>query len=193
MNHPSKAPKIPKELGADNSGRMEGNGKEDMRLWTTARPVTRGWVVLTVLGLTMAVVGTFLPWLRSGSVYRDSYATATAIDQLLSSDTNLGVLLRIWNGAPPAVTVCVVLFVVGWWRTAAVPAAVLSISMGTVAALLTVQGADAGGLVTITLPGPLTTTVGSALAFLGALGVLVTSRRKRHAPPVQRDREQVTR
>ena len=92
-----------------------------MRSWTTANPVTRGCVALTVLGLVTAVIGTFLPWLRSGNVHRDSHTAAAVIGQLLPSDTNVAVLLRAWNVLPLIATVCVVLLVLGWWRTAGDP------------------------------------------------------------------------
>ncbi|ACU97248.1 hypothetical protein [Saccharomonospora viridis] len=153
-----------------------------MRSWTTANPVTRGCVALTVLGLVTAVIGTFLPWLRSGNVHRDSHTAAAVIGQLLPSDTNVAVLLRAWNVLPLIATVCVVLLVLGWWRTAAIPTVMFSITVGTIAGLSSVQSTGAGSPVAITLPGPLTTTVGAALALLSALGILVSFRRNGTAP-----------
>ena len=48
---------------------------------TTASRAVVGWSALTATGLVVAAVGTFLPWLRSGLVNRDSYEAAAVVEK----------------------------------------------------------------------------------------------------------------
>ncbi|NIH80878.1 hypothetical protein [Amycolatopsis viridis] len=129
------------------------------------------------LGLALVVTGTFLPWFRSGSVSRSSYAAAGLADRLALLDHPLaGPALRAWVAVPAAAAVCLVLFVCGVARTAATVAALLAITGGTIALLATVQSGGTASVVSVSLSGPLTTLGGSALALAGALGTFITAR-----------------
>ncbi|MER7113040.1 hypothetical protein ACWGRK_14540 [Saccharomonospora azurea] len=151
-----------------------------MRSPASRAPASRaviGCGVLAAAGLVVAAVGTFLPWLRSGSVERDSYATAALLDHLLTLDPALRLALRAWNGVIVAAGVCVIVLVLGLWRTAASLITVTAITVGTVAALITIQSSDVTGLIGISTVGPATSTAGSALALLGGLGLFFATRR----------------
>ncbi|NIH83939.1 hypothetical protein [Amycolatopsis granulosa] len=129
------------------------------------------------LGLALVVAGTFLPWFRSGSVGRSSYAAAGLADRLALLDHPLaGPALRAWVAVPAVAAVCLVLFVCGVARTAATVTALLAITGGTIALLATVQSGGSAGVVSVSLSGPLTTLGGSALALAGALGTFITAR-----------------
>lgn len=151
-----------------------------MRWPVSGAPASRAviaWSAIATVGLLVATVGTFLPWLRSGSVDRDSYATAALLDHLLSLDPALELALRAWNGVVIAASGCVILLALGLWRTGASLVIVTAVTIGTVAALITIQGGDVIGLVGIHDLGPMTSTVGSALALFGGLGLLFSARR----------------
>lgn len=129
------------------------------------------------LGLALVVAGTFLPWFRSGSVSRSSYAAAGLADRLaLLDDPLAGTALRAWVVVPALAAVCLVLFVCGLARTAATLTVLLAITGGTIALLATIQAGGTAGLVSVSLGGPLTTLCGSALALAGAVGTFITAR-----------------
>jgi len=129
------------------------------------------------LGLALVVAGTFLPWFRSGSVSRSSYAAAGLADRLALLDHPLaGPALRGWVAVPALAAVCLVLFVCGLARTAATLTALLAITGGTIALVATIQAGGTAGVVSVSLGGPLTTLCGSALALAGALGTFMTAR-----------------
>lgn len=125
------------------------------------------------LGVVLIVIGTFLPWFRSGSTFRDSYQAIGLIRfyQLLD-DSPLNALLTVWVGLTPAITVCVVAYALGLRRTAACAAGVLAVLTGTVATVAVVQVGDGGALLGVAGTGPAVTLTGSALVLLGAVGVL---------------------
>lgn len=47
-------------------------------------------------GLAVELAGTFLPWVRSGSATRDSYAAGGALRRLLEPPGALDAVLRVW-------------------------------------------------------------------------------------------------
>ncbi|SFQ56469.1 hypothetical protein SAMN05421810_109241 [Amycolatopsis arida] len=135
---------------------------------------------VAAVGLVVVVVGTFLPWLRSGSVRRSSYETASLVDHFsLLDHALLGAVLRSWVAVPLVAASCVALLAVRLSRTAAIGTIVLAIVVGTVAVGVLVQGGDASGPVGLVPAGPLACLAGSTIALIGALGVLATSRRIR--------------
>ncbi|TDP91984.1 hypothetical protein EV186_108197 [Labedaea rhizosphaerae] len=124
------------------------------------------------LGVVLIVVGTFLPWFRSGSTRRDSYQAIGLIRfYRLLDGSPFDPLLTVWVGLTPAITLCVVAYALGLRRTAACVAGVLAVLTGTVATVAVVQ-VDDGGLLGVAGTGPAVTLTGSALVLLGAIGVL---------------------
>jgi hypothetical protein len=126
------------------------------------------------IGLILVTLGTFLPWLRSGSVYRDSYQSLGVLREL----GFIGGLVNVWVAMIPVAAMAIAVYAVGLRRSAAVVATVLAIIMGTIAGAAAVQGGGEGGLIGIASTGPTVTLVGAALALLGAVIVLVTQRKR---------------
>lgn len=142
----------------------------------TARILTVG----ACAGLVCVVVGTFLPWFRSGTVQRNSYETAALVDHFALFDNPVvSVALRCWVGVPLLSAACFGLYVLGISRTAATLTLLSTAVVGTTAGVTVVQDGGADGLIGVLPSGPTTTIVGAAMAAVGALGVLVTSRSAR--------------
>lgn len=129
-------------------------------------------------GLITLILGTFLAWSRSGTVYRDSYQSLGILRQLgfMEAFPALRSFLGVWLAVIPAVAIAIALYALGLRRSAAVLAAILAIMMGTIAGVAAVQDGDTNGLVGIASTGPVITFIGAVLALLGAVAVLVTGR-----------------
>lgn len=130
------------------------------------------------VGLLVAVAGMFLPWLRSGAVLRDSFQLVGLIRTLgfLRGDV-LDLLLRAWFAAIPAITLGVVAYALGARRAGATICLVATIFIGTIAGGATVESDGGDSSLGIAGTGPAVTLIGSALAVLGAVGVLMGRRR----------------
>lgn len=138
--------------------------------------------VVGVVGLVTAVVGTFLPWLRSGSVTRDSYEVL-ALRGFAGLDTATGDVVRVvWVGLTPLAVCCAVLGLARLRRIAAWGALLFGTIAGTVAALAAVQGGNEGALVGISLTGPVVTLCGAVLGIAGAITVLTANTRTAISP-----------
>lgn len=137
---------------------------------------------LGLLGLTTAVVGMFLPWLRSGAVLRDSFELAGVIQTLgfLRGDA-LELLLYAWYGLIPAITLCIAAYALGARRVAATFALLSAIILGTIAGGARVEVDSAAGPVGITAIGPTVSLIGAALAVAAALITLVGERARENA------------
>ncbi|WP_309110788.1 hypothetical protein [Saccharothrix sp.] len=138
----------------------------------------RTWgAVVGVVGLITGVAGTFLPWLRSGSVVRNSYEVL-AFRGFAGLDGAAGEVVRgVWVAITPLAVSCVVLWVLRLHRFAACAGLVFGTIAGTVAALAAVQGGNEGALVGITLTGPVVTLGGALLGVAGAITVLTAKSR----------------
>ncbi|GLZ36802.1 hypothetical protein Acsp05_04270 [Actinokineospora sp. NBRC 105648] len=120
----------------------------------------------------------FLPWLRSGTVLRDSFEVIGVITSLgfLDGDV-LELLLYAWFGVIPLVTLSVVAYALGFRRVSATISVVTAIISGTVSGGATVEGGGGDSPLGIAAAGPTTTLIGSVLAVLGAVGIVVSGRR----------------
>jgi hypothetical protein len=85
----------------------------------------------------------------------------------------LSAALHSWIAVPVLSAVCIGLFALSFARTAATFAAVLAISVGTIALLITVQTGGSDDLVGLSPTGPVTTLAGASIALAGALGTFV--------------------
>ncbi|MBK1782900.1 hypothetical protein [Prauserella cavernicola] len=150
-----------------------------------ARPAaTTVWAVLCSLGLALAVAGTFLPWFRSGSVERSSYQALGLVEHLkLLDNAVITAVLTGWIAVPLLSATAAGLVALGAARTGAALAALVSLVVGTVALLATVQAGEPERVIGVTTTGPLLTTTGMAIALAGALGVAFTARRTRTGTP----------
>jgi hypothetical protein len=135
------------------------------------RTLQRALLVFTAAGAAL-VVGTFLPWLHSGSTARSSYALVGLVDRLdITPGGPAALLIGGWPFVPLLVTSAVVL---AWWgRSTAslVVAAVAAIYAGGIAAVLAVG--SSGTPITVGIGTWVCATAG--LAFLAG-GVWVRVR-----------------
>lgn len=124
----------------------------------------RALVVFTGSG-ALLLLGTFLPWLRSGSTTRSSYALVGLIDRLdIAPGGAAALAITAWPFVPLLVTTAVV---AAWWgrsTTALVVAVVAALYAGGIAAVLAVG--SAGTPITVGI-GPWVCAA-AGVAFLGA-------------------------
>lgn len=156
-----------------------------MRGTPSAEPTIRRrtGAVLGVIGLVTAVVGFFLPWLRSGTVTRSSYEVL-ALRGFAGLDGVPGEVARgAWVALTPLAVCCVVLWMAGFHRIGAWIALVFGTIAGTVAALVAVQGGNEAALVGISLTGPVATLGGAVLGVAGAITVLTAKSRTAISTP----------
>ena len=129
---------------------------------------TPGWLDgALVAGLVVTVLGTFLPWLQSGSVSRNSYTTDGLLRRLLETDGAIGVVLDVWPFLAFACAAAAALTVlrVTWAALAlALPATALA---GTVAVV--VLDTDVHFIVRPATSGPAVTAAGAILSWLAIL------------------------
>jgi hypothetical protein len=123
-------------------------------------------------GVLALAAGTFLPWLRSGSVLRDSYQAIGAVRGVLNVGPVAAAGLDAWLAVVPVGSLCIALFALRARRTAAVLTCVLAVPAGTVAGLVAVQGGDQDALLAAATFGPVVSMVGAGLALAGAIAVL---------------------
>ena len=134
--------------------------------------------VAAAVGLALVVLGSFLPWVRSGTVFYTSYQSLGILRHLGFMDVfpALGVLLDVWLAVIPAAAVAIAMYALRLRRTAAVLAVILAMLMGTIAGAATVQGDDKGSVIGIASAGPVVMLTGAVLALIGAVVVLITQR-----------------
>lgn len=135
---------------------------------------------VATLGLAVLVLGTFLPWLRSGTVLRDSYQSVGALRGLVDGlNAQVGALLSAWLVVIPCCALCVAGYALGLRRTAAVLGMILSLVVGTAAGAVTVQGSAPDAVFGPVSTGPVVTLVGATIVLAGAITVMVCPRAPR--------------
>ena len=123
--------------------------------------------VMAGVGAVTTIIGTFLPWVRSGTRRRSSYEIFSLVERLgFSPSSAVGWGLRLWPVVPFLVTLAITLawFPRRWVTNAAALVAVLYV--GGVAAA--VETAPSTSLVSIEF-GPDVTLVGAVVLAGGAL------------------------
>jgi hypothetical protein len=128
---------------------------------------------VAAVGVVVALTGTFLPWLRSGVVMRDSYQEAAALHVLVGGTA--GGLLTVWPVVIPAWALCVALHALGLRQASAVLGCLLGVLTAAVAGVVLAQGARPGALIGPVTSGPSVTLVGAVLVLVGAVGVVAGS------------------
>lgn len=136
--------------------------------------VARAGAIMAAIGLAVLVVGTFLPWLRSGIVLRDSYQSVGALRDLVGGTP--GALLNAWLLVIPVTGLSIALYALRLRKVSAGLGCVVSLVVGTAAALVVVQGTNQGALVAATATGPTVTLCGATIALIGAIAVLAGPR-----------------
>ncbi|TDV42641.1 hypothetical protein [Actinophytocola oryzae] len=133
--------------------------------------------VLTALGLATVAVGTFLPWVVSGSVLRDSYESIAIIRSTRVLDGSpLALVVVAWTLLIPVSTACVVAYAAGFRRSAATISGVVAIISGTIAGAANVVSGGEEVRLGISGTGPTTTLIGAVLTLTGVVGVFVGRR-----------------
>ncbi|WAX59047.1 hypothetical protein M6B22_09885 [Jatrophihabitans cynanchi] len=119
-------------------------------------------------GLVLVVIGTFLPWLRSGRRLRNSYETDGAIRRLLEPEGIAHTALSVWPVVSLACAVAIALYVFGL----RVPAIVLALLIALTAGAVAVGALSAPTIhsVAVAATGPVTTLCGVAL-ILAAVSI----------------------
>lgn len=150
---------------------MEWN-RGDAMTGTYAAAVQRILIgrVMTTAGAVIAVLGTFLPWLRSGARRRSSYEIFSLVDRLGFSESSLvGWGVRLWPIVPLLLAGAATL---QWfprrWVTGGLTMVAVVYAGGVAAA---VESAPSSSLITIEY-GPLVTLAGVLVLAAGALVTL---------------------
>ena len=138
---------------------------------------------LGAAGLVAVVLGTFLPWLRSGEVQRNSYASFGLLGRLVGFHGPTEVAIRLWPLLGLCCAAIVLTVVVTWHRTAATLALVTAGWSAAVGCAVLIRH-DESGVSVVTL-GPLVTVAGDAAVVLAAVITLISYNRP---PSAQRSR-----
>jgi hypothetical protein len=131
--------------------------------------------LMATLGGLVALVGTFLPWLRSGTRDRSSYEIFSLVDRLgISQSSVVGWGVRLWPVVPLLLVLAVTLlwFPRKWIRGATVLVAVAYAGVVSIA----VRSASSNSLITIE-SGPTVTLVGVVILAAGAVIAMSATRR----------------
>lgn len=128
--------------------------------------------LLAGCGLLAVVVGTFLPWLQSGEVRRNSYAAFGLLRRLIGFDGLPAALTHGWPLLALCATAAVLAAVSGLHRIA------VAVALVTVAWSATVSGAalawQSTAGVSIVAIGPAVTLAGDAAVFVAAILTLIS-------------------
>lgn len=146
-------------------------------------PIAR-WMLcasLSGLGLALAVAGTFLPWVVSGGVERNSYAIVGVVRRFGLLGNGFGdQALSWWPLLGPLAVVPVVGGILRWWRTAALLTLMFGLLVGVIGGgVLAAAGGHGTAGVALDTTGPVVTVVGAAVAVVGAVALLVFDRQVR--------------
>jgi hypothetical protein len=130
------------------------------------------------IGLIAVVLGTFLPWLQSGDVRRNSYASFGVLQRLVGFHGASEIAIRVW----PLIGLCcagvVVAAIATWHRVATVLALGTAAWSGVVAGTVLLHHADVG--VSVVALGPVVTLIGDAAVLLAATLSLIIQYRQSH-------------
>jgi hypothetical protein len=136
-----------------------------------------GGACVAATGLVLIAIGTFLPWVVSGSVLRDSYESISVLRAIRAVDGEpLAAALDGWTMIIPIITLCIVGYAFGFRRVAATISTILAIICGTIACAATVVGGGEDVALGIAGAGPVTTLTGSALTVIGVVGIFAGQR-----------------
>lgn len=132
----------------------------------------------------MLVVGTFLPWLRSGRATRNSYEATGAVRRLIHPPGILDDLFRVWPLLGAVCALAVALYVLGL-RTTGLGIGVLASLAGGGAAVAALKAHD-NAYASVIDTGPAVTIAGAAIVVISAGAYLVIREwpgRVREEPP----------
>jgi uncharacterized membrane protein len=123
--------------------------------------------LLGAFGLLVVIIGTFLPWLRSGRSTRNSYQTGGAVRRLIGTTGLIDHLLALWPVVGLACATAIALYLVRL-RTVGTALAGLA-AMGAGAASIGALATTATSYAQVALIGPIITLIGATLVALAVL------------------------
>jgi hypothetical protein len=132
------------------------------------------------VGAAVTVVGSLLPWLRTGARRRNSYDALAVVERIgFSPEGAAAQGLRWWPIVPMLAATGVVVAWWGWRR----PGGAVGALAGSYAGIIgvAVATADAGEFVAIG-PGPAVTALGGATLLAGSIATVVISPPDRRRP-----------
>jgi hypothetical protein len=127
-------------------------------------------VTAVTAGAVVALVGTFLTWVRSGAAERSSYDVFDLVDRLgFSPNGVVGIALRAWPLVPLLLALSVA---VHWWSVEHPLSQAARIVLTAIAAIypgaIAVAVANAPEISLFEVgPGPIVTVIGAAVMLLG--------------------------
>lgn len=123
--------------------------------------------VLGAIGLVMIVIGSFLPWLRSGRTSRNSYQAGGVARRLIGTSGLVDQLLALWPLVGLGCAAAAALFLVGLRTLATLLSAIVALGagIGSVGALAT----TATSYAEVAVVGPAVTLSGATLVALAVL------------------------
>lgn len=166
---------------------------------SSSRPVVRSdrsvpqlavGAAISLVGALLVVAGTFLPWVTSGGVQRNSYAVLGIVHRLAFLDGGpAAAAIALWPLLGTVAMVPVIAGILRWWRTAAVTSLSFGVltGVGALGVLVVAAGHQAAGIA-LSTTGPAVTIAGAALAVLGAVFLLAARRRRRTQWPTTGNR-----
>jgi hypothetical protein len=143
---------------------------------TFERPSTTLAYSVGAAGLVGVLLGTFLPWLQSGDVRRNSYSSFGVLRRLIGFDGVSEIAVRVW----PLIGLCcagiVVAVATASRRIATALTLVTASWSAAVAGTVLLHHGDAG--VTVVDLGPIVTLIGDAALLLAASLTLIFQSRQ---------------
>jgi len=126
-------------------------------------------------GLVLVIVGSFLPWVISGTVRRSSYAIVGVVDRLgVAGDGIVATLIAGWPFVGVLCMTPVIAACLRWWRTAGVLGALIGLAAGTLSFGIVLVAAGRAGLgVRLDPIGPAVMAAGSILLIFGGCALAV--------------------
>ena len=100
-------------------------------------------------GIVLVIVGSFLPWVVSGTVRRSSYAIVGILGRLgIGEDGPLGILIGAWPLIGVLCMTPIVAAALRWWLVAGVLAVVVAVPAGLLSfgVILATSGLAGGGI-----------------------------------------------
>jgi uncharacterized membrane protein len=130
------------------------------------------WCLITGCGLLLVVVGSFLPWVISGTVKRSSYEIVGVLERLgFAQDGLVAVAVGAWPFLGVLCFAPVVTGALRWWRSTGVLAVVIGLFAATLSIGILLFAVRTGGLpVRLDPIGPSVMAAGGLLLIGGGIG-----------------------